>query len=79
MNTSQDPIANMIDRLTEIKMQRDRLRDALKKCFAHLGKEIERKTLNESAADGTQTLSREVAEALDAIAAPSNTPHEPRP
>ena len=46
---------------------------ALAKCHAHLGKEIERKTLNESAADGTQALSAEVAALLDAVAAPSNT------
>lgn len=48
------------------------MRVMLEKCFAHLGAEIERKTLNESAADGTQALSREVAALLDAVAAPSN-------
>jgi len=39
----------------------------LKKCFAHLGEEISRKRLSESAADGTQVLSREVAQALDSL------------
>lgn len=39
---------------------------ALQKCFLHLGEEIQRKTLNESAKDGTQALSKEVAKLLDA-------------
>ena len=39
---------------------------ALEKCFWHLGDEIKRKTINESAADGTQALSREVGRILDA-------------
>lgn len=50
----------------------------LAKCAGHLGKEIERKTLNESAADGTQALSREVAALLDAVAAPPNTADQRR-
>ena len=54
---------------------------ALVKCSAHLGAEIEQKALTESAADGTQALSREVATLLDVVAAPSNNqashaPHE---
>jgi hypothetical protein len=39
--------------------------EALKQCFTHLGHEIQKKSLNESSADGTQKLSREVAELLD--------------
>jgi len=42
------------------------MRAVLVKCFAHLGKQIEAKTLNESAADGTQSLSAEIARVLDA-------------
>lgn len=76
MNTeppkSLDPIANIIDRLTTVKMQRDKMRDTLKKCFAHLGKEIYLKSINESAADGTQALSREVSEILDETAPKNN-------
>lgn len=68
---SLDPLANIIDRLTTVKMERDKMRETLKKCFAHLGKEIQRKSLNESSADGTQALSREVAEILDAADAPN--------
>jgi hypothetical protein len=45
----------------------------LEKCFHHLGKEIERKTLNESANDGTQKLSLEIATFLD------NTRTPPKP
>jgi len=41
------------------------MRATLEKCFRHLIVEIERKTLNESAADGTQALSLEVAKILD--------------
>jgi hypothetical protein len=48
------------------------MRALLEKCAHHLFAEIERKTLNESAADGTQALSREVSALLDATAAPSN-------
>jgi hypothetical protein len=66
---SLDPLANIIDRLTTVKMQRDKMRDTLKKCFAHLGKEIQRKSLNESSADGTQALALEVANILDDSAA----------
>lgn len=43
------------------------MRDALGLCFQHLGGEIHRKTLNESASDGTQALSRKVAEVMDGL------------
>ncbi len=46
---------------------REAVQAALEKCFLHLGNEIERKTLNDSAADGTQALSAEVARVLDAV------------
>lgn len=39
--------------------------EALKNCFHHLGKEIGWKTLKQSADDGTQKISREIAEVLD--------------
>lgn len=48
--------------------QRDALRTVAVDCFAHLGKEIERKTLNQSADDGTQALSARLARVLDAVA-----------
>lgn len=41
-------------------------RTMLVRCHEHLGAEIGRKTLNESAADGTQALSFAVAALLDA-------------
>jgi predicted nuclease with RNAse H fold len=43
----------------------DELAEALKQCFYHLGGEIKRLSLNESAALGTQALSHNVAEVLD--------------
>lgn len=46
----------------------EKLVEALKQCFSHLGKEIQKKSLNESAFDGTQKLSREVATLLDSLA-----------
>ncbi len=45
--------------------KRNVLRTSLIKCFVHLGNEISRMTLNESAANGTQALSAEIAEILD--------------
>ena len=42
-----------------------RLREALEKVFHYLGRQIKAKTLNESAKDGTQSLSLEVAQLLD--------------
>lgn len=44
------------------------LRATLEKCFAYLGRQIKCKTLNVSAADGTQELSRELAKLLDTLA-----------
>lgn len=43
----------------------DQLCDVLEKCFWHLGEEIKRKSLNESARDGTQALSVAAAKVLD--------------
>lgn len=45
------------------------LREELEKCFWHLGKEITRMSLNESAQTGTQQLSQEVAKVLDGVPA----------
>jgi len=41
------------------------MREALEKVFHYLGRQIKAKTLNESARDGTQSLSLEVAQLLD--------------
>jgi len=57
--------------MLEVDRARAPLRDLLMECFDHLRGEIARKTLNESARDGTQTLSRKIAEALDS--SPPNT------
>jgi hypothetical protein len=43
----------------------DVMREALEKVFHYLGRQIKAKTLNESAKDGTQSLSLEVAQLLD--------------
>lgn len=51
-------------------------RALLCKCFDHLNQEIARLSLNESAASGTQALSREIAEHLDALAAQQSVPLE---
>ncbi len=39
----------------------------LKECFQHLGGEIKRKSLSESATDGTQALSLAIAKLLDQL------------
>jgi hypothetical protein len=54
----------------ELERENAALRAGLKKCHRHLSSEIQRKTLNESAADGTQSLSAEVSRILDSATAP---------
>ncbi len=48
--------------------------DLLIRCLDYLGKEIQRLSLNESAASGVQKLSRDIAEYLDAPSAPTVQP-----
>lgn len=64
-------------RTAELRAAEERvkaLRDVLIECFAHLGKEIGSKNLNVSAWDGTQVLSRKVAEVLDRTALRAQPP-----
>lgn len=61
-------VAERDRRIAELERKNHRMRASLEKCFEHLGAEIERKTLNESAADGTQVLSHELAALLDTLA-----------
>lgn len=52
-------------RISQMQADNERLRTTLIKCFRHLGADIQRKHLNESAKDGTQALSSEIAKLLD--------------
>lgn len=58
-------IAEQNKQLSQLRTAYKQSLVALNKCFTHLGHEIQKKSLNESASDGTQRLSREVAELLD--------------
>jgi hypothetical protein len=53
-----------------LKQENERMREALMKCFTHLGNEIIRTPLNESAENGTQRLAREVSNLLDTLSTP---------
>lgn len=50
----------------KLRAERELTRAMLVRCHEHLGAEIARKVLNESAEDGTQALSKAVAALLDA-------------
>ena len=50
----------------ELRAERELTRAMLVRCHEHLCAEIQRKHLNESAADGTQALSKAIADLLDA-------------
>lgn len=52
------------------------MRGLLVRCFEHLGREIDRKSLADSALDGTQVLSRQVAEFLDRTGVVVSTPDD---
>lgn len=54
-----------VTRDRDLRTRTDGANALLAKCFDHLGNEIKRMTLNESAATGTQSLRHEVANYLD--------------
>lgn len=64
------------EQLQSTRVENARMREALKKCFYYLGSEIGRKSLNQSSNDGTQKLSREIAEILDALSTTTDNSKE---
>jgi cell division protein ZapA (FtsZ GTPase activity inhibitor) len=56
-------------RLAQVERERDALTAALVDCHAYLMQQLKAKSLNDSAKDGTQKLSRMVSEVLDAARA----------
>ena len=80
MKTPQETIAHLqsqLDecrkeltaRLAQVERERDALTAALVDCHAYLMQQLRAKSLNDSAKDGTQKLSRMVSEVLDAARA----------
>lgn len=61
------PFGDVADVMRKLESESADLCATLEKCFWHLGEEIKRKHLNESASDGTQALSKEIALVLDRV------------
>lgn len=61
-------LGEYVSQLEEERGRVRRLRTMLERTMYWLGDQIAKKTLNESAADGTQTLSRDIASLLDVLA-----------
>lgn len=68
INIGKAQIVQLTTQLEEGRGRVRRFRTMLERTMYWLGDQIAKKTLNESAADGTQTLSRDIASLLDVLA-----------